>query len=290
MKKLLWAVMLACASTAFASNSTVTGTVTDTDGQVWFGGTYQAVLTVQGSTGSQQIPTVGGSVVPSTVSGKLDASGAFTATLTDTSTVDQANAKWTLTICPQASVSSLASACPSYVVRVVGGSVNLTSALSSVTAPRFAAGSFSYGYLDAEVITPQVPGVTYYNLTSGLKVWTGTAWVAVAGSIAGLGVNQIPVSTSATTLGPSQTYDAGGNFVYAGNQSFQVQATNITVGDGHYVKPGKTTIGSLGSASGAGVGAMMIVTDSNTSTPGTCTAGGSTVMIALSNGTTWVCR
>jgi len=58
----------------------------------------------------------------------------------------------------------------------------------------------------------------------------------------------------------------------------------------HAVKPPTFTISGLPSASTAGAGAMVVVTDATTFTPGTCTGGGSDYMIAVSNGSTWSCH
>lgn len=50
------------------------------------------------------------------------------------------------------------------------------------------------------------------------------------------------------------------------------------------------TVSTLPSASTAGAGAMVRVSDASTFTVGTCTGGGSDFMIAISNGTTWSCH
>lgn len=50
------------------------------------------------------------------------------------------------------------------------------------------------------------------------------------------------------------------------------------------------TVSTLPSASTAGAGAMVRVSDASTFTVGTCTGGGSDFMIAISNGSTWSCH
>ncbi len=51
-----------------------------------------------------------------------------------------------------------------------------------------------------------------------------------------------------------------------------------------------TIVSSLPTASGAGSGAMFIVTDAASTTIGVCTGSGSTVMIAVSDGSAWTCH
>lgn len=50
------------------------------------------------------------------------------------------------------------------------------------------------------------------------------------------------------------------------------------------------TVAALPSASTVGAGAQMLVTDSASFTPGTCTGSGSNAMIAVSDGTNWSCH
>ncbi len=56
------------------------------------------------------------------------------------------------------------------------------------------------------------------------------------------------------------------------------------------VKINNYTVATLPSATTSGLGAQVIVTDSTTFTPGTCTGGGSDTMIAVSNGSVWTCH
>lgn len=50
------------------------------------------------------------------------------------------------------------------------------------------------------------------------------------------------------------------------------------------------TVATLPSASTVGAGAQMLVTDSASVTPGSCTGGGGNAMIAVSDGTNWSCH
>lgn len=80
---------------------------------------------------------------------------------------------------------------------------------------------------------------------------------------------------------------------YAGSV-FRVAGGNYAqyfVGNGFdYSAAGAFTVSALPSASSYGARATVIVTDSSTYTPGTCTGGGTKFMIAVSDGTNWSCH
>ena len=152
------------------SNSTLTSTVVkDQDGTLWANATWVAQLpqpfSLQGG------PTVSGVPVPAYLTGTLSAAGAMTAVLTDTSSLDQVGMQWTFTFTPTANAPSASIPCP-----VVGSTPNLSAAFSLIPGPRFQAGSKAYGYADIEVLTPVNPGASYFNVSSGLRTWNGTAW------------------------------------------------------------------------------------------------------------------
>lgn len=177
MKKLLIAAALLCAASFTASASTVTATATDTDGQPWNNCTFSATLTIPGS-GFGPAPSIGGvPVAPLTVKGTCSASGVITASLTDTSTVDQAGAKWVFKVCPNASVLPV-----TVTTTVIGSTPNLTPAFSQLAPPRFAAGDGAFGYSDIEVVNPLV-GVSYFNTGAlpGSRKYTFSGWTGGGG-------------------------------------------------------------------------------------------------------------
>ena len=154
------------------SNSVITSTtVADADGVAWANATWVAQLPAPFSLQGQ--PTVGGVAVPSTVSGTLDANGVMTATLTDTSSLDQVGMQWTFTFNPTANVPA-----QSITIPVVGSTPNLTAAFSLLPGLRFAAGPKAYGYADVEVKTPLTPGSSYFNVTSGIRTYNGSSWIS----------------------------------------------------------------------------------------------------------------
>jgi hypothetical protein len=173
MKRLL--LVLLCALPLHASTATVTATVTDADSQAWVYGKWTATLSLPSGQFGNVTPSIGGvNLTPSqiNVSGVLDGSGVLSTMLTDTSSLDQAGAQWSVKVCPFASVpDQISSGC--YIVKrsIVGASLDLTPSFTGIPAPRFPAGANQYGYSDAEVLPTAVCGITYYNVTTGLRVW-----------------------------------------------------------------------------------------------------------------------
>ena len=73
-----------------------------------------------------------------------------------------------------------------------------------------------------------------------------------------------------------------------GNASGTINAA--TVAATTLLKTASTVVASLPAAATAGAGAIIVVTDANSATIGACTGGGSTRMIAMSDGTSWTCH
>lgn len=186
MKRLLIAAALFCVAglPAFASTSNVTATLTDPDGTVWGNCTWTATAT------SPVPPTIAGTPVPDAslrANGSCNSSGVLTATILDTSSIQQTGMTWAFTIQPNASVA------PSVVsgVAVVGATVNLSSTLSaSLKMLRFAAGPNAYGYADIEINSSSI-GNTYFNTgtlcsaTGGVRQLSNAGWQCGGGGSGG---------------------------------------------------------------------------------------------------------
>lgn len=107
-----------------------------------------------------------------------------------------------------------------------------------------------------------------------------------------LGKNQRILDKSGTVCWQNQAgsgydclnKDAGDNLEFPNN----IYANGIM--QGSFGKTATYTVSGLPSAASVGAGTFAIVTDASTATIGTCTGGGSTVMLAVSNGTTWTCH
>lgn len=204
------AAALVCAVGLTASASVVTATVTDTDLQTWNNGTFTATLLISGQPGV--VPTVSGVPVSKLkVTGTMSASGVITATLTDTSTVDQ-KAVWMFEIHSNTSAPSVTVS-----TQVIGSTPNLTPAFSQLTAPRFATGDTAYGYLDSEVVNPLV-GSSYFNTgstTPGYRQYSLSGWQGGSGGGGGgaafpstAGVVCNTSTTASTTCSPGQVVAA----------------------------------------------------------------------------------
>jgi hypothetical protein len=88
----------------------------------------------------------------------------------------------------------------------------------------------------------------------------------------------------ASTVTPEMYLDTGANLhVPNGSISSPVIAASINLSSSVH------TVATLTSATSAGAGGIEVVSDGN-GTAGVCTGGGSTYMIAVSNGSAWQCR
>lgn len=176
--KLIIALLCLASLSASASTTAVTATLTDGDGSVWANCTWSATL--NGVTP----PTVGKVAVPDAqthAGGKCDASGALSATMLNTASVDQAGATWTFTVLPNASVTV-----PSVISGVTTATGNLTTILSAgLIAPRFQSGPNAFGYADIEVQSASI-GSTYSNTGTvcggpSLRQLSNAGWVCQGG-------------------------------------------------------------------------------------------------------------
>lgn len=209
MKLLKAAAAFVCAVgiTAFASTSNVTATLTDADSVAWGNCTWSAVIS------SAVPPTIAGVAVPDAqlrANGSCSSSGVLTATILNTSSVQQNGVTWAFTIQPNASVS------PSVVsgVAVTGTTINLSAVLSAgLTNPRFGAGPNAYGYADLEINSSSI-GNTYFNTgtvcsaTGGMRQLSLAGWQCGGGGGSGGGA-VLPASgvvcATSTTVGVACT-------------------------------------------------------------------------------------
>jgi hypothetical protein len=193
MKKLLIAASLLCAASLSASASTVTATLTDSDGIAWANATWTAKITLPGQpfSGNPAITIGGNPASPTSAHGNLSATGVMTATLLDTSTIDQPGAVWSFVVCPNTSAG-----CQGFSTTVVGTAPNMSAKMSSlISAIRFSVGDGAYGYSDVEVNTTPPPnlGARYYNVTTPCyRQFSLAGWTCGGGS-----------SISLTTTGSS---------------------------------------------------------------------------------------
>lgn len=172
MKKWMFIFLFALSNAAYSQQ---TATLTDSDGIVWINGTWSASLI--SPNGAPSVNRVLLTAAQQYAQGVIDGSGALSATLVPTNTLDQANCTWRFTINPNAAVSA------SYVSTTVTSTTqNLTSILSAgIKAPRFAAGPGAFGYADLEVYPNAALGATYYNTTTpALRQFSRNGWTSAS--------------------------------------------------------------------------------------------------------------
>jgi hypothetical protein len=190
------AAVLLCAAAfpLYASTSAMTATVSDADGQMWYGGSFTASLKVPNFGADGVRPTVAGVPVVATVTGVLSAGAVITVTLTDTKTLDQTNSFWRFVVCPKTSGNQ----CVTLDTPVFGSTPDLTPSFSLLAAPRFAASGTAYGYADSEVSPLPPAGTHYFNLVlNATRIWDGKAWSGGSSSAA------LSTIASATTISPT---------------------------------------------------------------------------------------
>lgn len=149
MKKLTLLLMLGLLTGwVSAQTTTVTGTVTDSDGQAWLGGTFSIFAST---------------LMSPAASGVLDGSGSFSVTV-------PSNVTYNIAICPNA-----VSPCGAARVFIAGGSQSVSQAINAaIRPPRFPAIPTNFGYSETEINSSLSPGAQYCNVTLGTyRVWNG---------------------------------------------------------------------------------------------------------------------
>jgi hypothetical protein len=243
MKKLIALFILGLAAGVLsAQTTTFSATITDSDGTPWANGTWQAVIY-----SPLAPPQFNGALLsPTTYSGTMNSSGVLSQVLPSNSSITPSGSQWRFTLCPNASAS-----CSSVLITVTGTTQDGSGALSAATsAPRFSAGPYAYGYIDAEVAVTPLPGGVYFNVETQLqRIWNGVNWSNQGGGGGG-GCSTFPclTGTIATSQFPATlTFGSGlvinesgnaltagtftgGNFVGNGSGLTALSAANISAG------------------------------------------------------------
>jgi hypothetical protein len=153
----------------WAQTASITGTVTDSDGQLWLSGTWGFEFYPNPNYPNLSSYYVGN--VPLTqyysvpVKGNIDpTAGTFTmSNMVRNDLISPSGSRWTLKFCPNAS-----SACGAFQFTLIVNSVSSPAfnaiITQNITAPRFSAVAGSYGYNDTEAGTVAVAGATYWNV------------------------------------------------------------------------------------------------------------------------------
>jgi hypothetical protein len=115
-----WIISLLAMVAIYGRATTVTGTVTDSDGQTWNNGAITATF-VPGPSGTGTHGTI-----PSPVKAALNGSGAFSMTVAANSTFTPPGSKWRFTVCPNATTG-----CVSATLVISGASESISTQLSA---------------------------------------------------------------------------------------------------------------------------------------------------------------
>lgn len=215
MKKLLCFVLLGLCALAHSQTTTVSATVTDTDGVVWANGTWKVAFTPNPSNPNPAVYNINGTPLSPAVmnqSGMISNSGVLSVVVYQQAPITPVGSSWTLTVCPNA-----VTACGIYKFTAVGSTMSLSSALTPVIpVPRFHPVSGTYGYADGEAILQLGPGSTYWNVTSGCQRFynaTTLAWACVTGGGGG-GVSVSPPAFSVQVADAGATNLDSDPFIY----------------------------------------------------------------------------
>ena len=226
MKKILmFLFVLIFLGKVYAQTASITGTVTDSDSQLWLNGTWTYTFYP-----NVNYPNLNSYYVGSTplstyynapVSGILDPSAAtFTmSNMVRSDKISPSGSMWTLQFCPNAT-----SKCGSFNYNLTADSVTGSTINSLITAaipaPRFEPIAGAFGYNDTEAIinpTAGTPGGTYWNVISACQRYYSNmspiGWAcgsgSSGGSITGQANGVIPLATGATSIGAQSHIDDG---------------------------------------------------------------------------------
>lgn len=167
--------MLLLGAGALAQTTSVTATVTDSDGTIWKNGTW-SVDFVANPANPYGTYYFNGSIIPPSMihqSGSIDSSGALSFIVDQNASITPVGSSWNLKVCPDAIAQ-----CGIFNFTAIGASMDLSASLTTaIPAPRFHPVSGAYGYNDTEAILSLVPGSTYWNVSSSLqRCYSGSAW------------------------------------------------------------------------------------------------------------------
>lgn len=175
MKKLLASLLLlsACALASAQALTTVSGTVTDSDGSLWIGATCSVAFVPSPTQPSQAQYFNQGVAVTTPSCNYVSGTASFSFSAGQSAVIAPSGSAWQLTLCPLAS-----SPCQNYTFTATGASMSLSTALTAaLTAPRFNCPISCYGYSTAEIVGTPTPGAAFTFSASGQTVnYTGTAW------------------------------------------------------------------------------------------------------------------
>lgn len=127
-------------------------------------------------------------------------------------------------------------------------------------------------------------GLSNASINGVYVVGLGSAKVVTQNNVTG------QVNNQSLSVTPFFTNTNGSNIAPWTSLDYNLSSNGLNILFTAALSPQPFTVATLPSAATAFAGTTLIVTDSATFTPGTCTGGGSDYMLAVSNGTTWTCH
>ena len=226
MKFLAAAFLFLSCAVGFAQTQTISGTATDSDGQVWNTGTYKIEFVPNPNSPNISSYFVNGSTPLSTYTlnfaGPLTTSGSFTqAGIVNNNNITPVGSKWRFYICPHAS-----SPCGVFVIAVTADADITTIVNANIKAPRFDAISGAFGYNDTEANPHLVSGSQYYNVLNSCETYYSA--ITNLWACAGVG-SQLGTQVQINSLGVLPTLD--------------LNLAGITPDAGYITLPWKTNAG-----------------------------------------------
>lgn len=185
MKKILiftTAFFLLCCLSGYGQATSITGTITDSNGQLWAGATV--ILNFKGVPGRNPPFTWSGGSYPTSQTTVADATlGTFTITgIAPNNQIVPVGSSYTLTICPLATT-----ACSTFplIINYSGTAINISSTITSYITPiTTPAQNLTSAYADANIFPVPIVGGMYYNVTTGkIRIWNGTQFVDATGTV-----------------------------------------------------------------------------------------------------------
>lgn len=186
------------AVSSLAQMTTVTATVTDSDGTLWANGTVTAQFVPNPSQPNVNIYNINGTPLSTAVLNQgpisLGSPGAFSLSVYDNTKITPVGSQWQFTVCPLAQ-----SKCGIATTAVSGTTQSITALVdAAIPAPRFNAVAGAYGYANVEAILAYPVGGTYWSVPNQVQMyWNGTSWVvgALPGGIVCTGSGSAQVCT-----------------------------------------------------------------------------------------------
>lgn len=159
MRKLLLALALLVPAMCQAQSTSVSGNVSDAGSQSWFGGTYAFTFVPSPSNPTAPPYWNGSPFTPTVISGALDGSANYSASVPSNTSIVPSGSQWELTVCSAATY-----ACYTQKYTVTGATQTVSPVPPAIQINMATPATRVTAYSDSEVINGNL-GQQYFNLT-----------------------------------------------------------------------------------------------------------------------------